>query len=76
MVQMLHWASCHKTAALSSVLVAQVAGVIFPVPILLLVPVRQFIMPRVFPRAALAVLDPMPGGETRSVSAEESTLEP
>lgn len=49
----------------------QVAGVIFPVPIMLLVPIRQFIMPRVFPRAALAVLDPMPGSETESVVARE-----
>ncbi len=57
-------------------LVAQVAGVIFPVPILLLVPVRQFIMPRLFPRAALAVLDPMPGGEPQSVNAEETSAEP
>jgi len=56
--------------------VSQVAGVIFPVPILLLVPVRQFIMPRVFPRAALAVLDPMPGAEPGSVNAEETIVEP
>ena len=49
--------------ALSTLLCSQVAGVIFPVPIMLLVPIRQFIMPRVFRKAALAVLDPMPGDE-------------
>ena len=52
----------------------QVAGVIFPVPIMLLVPVRQFIMPRVFPRAALALLDPMPDGQPQSVSADETVV--
>ena len=40
------------------------AGVIFPVPIMLLVPIRQFLMPRAFPAAALAALDPLPGEET------------
>ena len=36
---------------------------VFPVPIMLLVPVRQYIMPKMFPLAALALLDPLPGEE-------------
>ncbi len=60
----------HFAIALSSVLMLQVAGVIFPVPIMLLVPIRQFIMPLVFPRAALAMLDPMSGDKLGSTNAE------
>ena len=38
----------------------QIAGVIFPVPILLLIPIREFILPRLFGRKNLAALDPAP----------------
>ena len=39
---------------------AQIAGVIFPVPILLLIPIREFVLPPLFGRKNLAALDPAP----------------
>ena len=33
---------------------------VFPVPILLLIPAREFLLPRMFGRKSLAVLDPAP----------------
>ena len=38
----------------------QIAGVVFPVPILLLIPAREYLLPRIFGRKNLAVLDPAP----------------
>ena len=62
---------------------SQIAGVVFPIPIMLLVPIRQYIMPRVFPKASLAVLDPLStGGEgpescqTDSPVAHDSGMDP
>ena len=60
--------------ALSPANVPQVAGVIFPVPIMLLVPIRQFIMPGMFSRTALAVLDPMPGDQREAPNADQSAV--
>ena len=37
-----------------------IAGVVFPVPILLLIPAREYILPRILGRQNLAVLDPAP----------------
>jgi hypothetical protein len=42
------------------VLWVQIAGVVFPVPILLMIPIREFILPRLFGRKNLAALDPAP----------------
>ena len=64
-----------NATALKHPSLSQVAGVIFPVPIMLLVPIRQFIMPRVFPRAALAVLDPMPGDKAGIAAADETVAD-
>jgi hypothetical protein len=51
-------------------LLLQIAGIVFPLPILLLIPVRQYLLPRVFGRANLATLDPAvyedEGGNPRS----------
>lgn len=38
----------------------QTAGVVFPVPILLLIPAREYLLPRIFGRRNLAALDPAP----------------
>lgn len=38
----------------------QTAGVVFPVPILLLIPIREYILPRIFGRKNLSHLDPAP----------------
>ena len=38
----------------------QTAGIVFPVPILLLIPVREYILPRFFRRKHLHSLDPAP----------------
>lgn len=35
----------------------QIAGIAFPLPIMALVPLRQYVLPRLFPPAALAELD-------------------
>ena len=43
-----------------------------PVPIMLLVPIRQFIMPGMFSRTALAVLDPMPGDQREAPNVDRS----
>lgn len=40
--------------------IVQIAGVVFPVPILLLIPAREYLLPRIFGRKNLAVLDPAP----------------
>ena len=58
----------------------QIAGVVFPVPILLLIPAREFLLPRIFGRKNLAVLDPAPfedsGGQLRKRrSAHANTLQ-
>lgn len=61
----------------------QIAGVVFPVPILLLIPAREYLLPRIFGRRALAVLDPAPyetvevqqeGGKARCNHSQESRL--
>ena len=44
------------------------AGVVFPVLIVLLVPLRLWGLPRCFTRAALAALDPLPGEGEEGVS--------
>lgn len=36
----------------------QVAGIVFPVPILLLIPIRQYVLPRLFAANNLSALDP------------------
>lgn len=38
----------------------QIAGVVFPVPILLLIPAREYLLPRFFGKNNLAELDPAP----------------
>ena len=38
----------------------QIAGVVFPVPILLLIPAREYLLPRLFGRNNLSALDPAP----------------
>ena len=69
------WSYHRLMTVLSGGCSSQVAGVIFPVPIMLLVPIRQYIMPQMFPRAALAVLDPMPGGETGNLEADQPVVD-
>ena len=44
----------------------QIAGIAFPVPILLMVPIRQYLYPYIFGRAFLQDLDPMPGDDDQS----------
>ena len=57
----------------------QIAGVVFPVPILLLIPAREYLLPRLFGRKNLAVLDPAPydskGQPTSRGSAYDSPQE-
>lgn len=43
-----------------NLLAVQIAGVVFPVPILLLIPAREYLLPRLFGRKNLAALDPAP----------------
>ncbi|KAK9842830.1 hypothetical protein WJX74_003059 [Apatococcus lobatus] len=40
-----------------------IAGIVFPVPILLMVPIRQYLYPYIFGRPFLQDLDPMPGDD-------------
>ena len=42
-----------------------IAGVVFPVPILLLIPAREYILPCIFGRQNLAALDPAPYEDMR-----------
>ena len=44
----------------------QIAGIVFPVPILLMVPIRQYLYPYIFGKAFLQDLDPMPGEDDSS----------
>ena len=59
----------------------QIAGVIFQhnisVPILLLIPIREFILPRLFGRKNLAALDPAPyeDGEGRPLRSQARAQE-
>ena len=39
-------------------LLLQIAGIVFPVPVLLLIPIRQYVLPRVFSAESLRILDP------------------
>ena len=36
----------------------QIAGIVFPVPVLLLIPIRQYILPHIFSGGSLHALDP------------------
>ena len=48
---------CHLLTGITWI---PIAGVVFPVPILLLIPAREFILPCIFGRQNLAALDPAP----------------
>ena len=50
----------------------QIVGVIFPVMIMALVPIRQYIMPYIFSRHTLQELDPAEY-ETRTAVSEDGT---
>lgn len=63
---------------------AGIAGVLFPIPIMLLVPVRQFLMPRMFDAGHLEeldatqqeILEPLPHATAVRLTSEEESLGP
>lgn len=54
---------------------AGVAGVLFPIPIMLLVPLRQYILPRIFGLEALEELDRMEQETAEALNHEEAMAE-
>lgn len=54
---------------------AGVAGVLFPIPIMLLVPLRQYILPRIFGKQALEELDRMEVETVGALSHEAAVAE-
>ena len=56
-------------------LLLQIVGVIFPVMIIALVPIRQYIMPYIFSRHSLHELDAAEYEEAPPVSEEEAATE-
>jgi hypothetical protein len=51
---------------------AGIAGILFPVPIMLLVPLRQYVFPRLFSNAHLAELDAMKTEEAAPLPPKEA----
>eukprot|EP00898_Chlorokybus_atmophyticus_P003913 jgi/Chlat1/4522/Chrsp29S00334 len=51
---------------------AGVAGLLFPIPIILLIPIRMYIMPKVFPKDALRELDAAEFEEVSPLPHEEA----
>lgn len=56
-------------------LFVQIVGVIFPVMIIALVPIRQYVMPHIFSRCTLHELDPAEYEEAPPMSQEEAARE-
>lgn len=56
-------------------LLLQIVGVIFPVMIMALVPIRQYIMPRLFSRHTLHALDAAPPVDQHAASTVAAGLE-
>ena len=54
--------SCKSSASFQEIYIwcSQIAGIAFPVPIMLLVPLREHVLPKLLPAAELTALDDAP----------------